>query len=245
MKAIVLAAGKGNRLKPYTDTIPKPLLSLCNTDSVYNTLLTDILTKLPSYIDEVYIIVKHLEDNIREYVEEHMEYFLKQNPYIKNIVCISQTGEKGTMGALLTVKHMIKPDERFLILNGDDLHSKEELEIFNTHNRSFGIHKKIMPGYKSVQVNSEGKVFELRTQTEDEKIEGCYIATGVYLIDGGIFDFPPVVLTDGEIGLPQTLMMHVDEYTMYAVEEKDWVSVNTVEDLERLWRGFGECRFGK
>jgi NDP-sugar pyrophosphorylase family protein len=235
MKAIVLAAGKGNRLKPYTDTIPKPLLSLHNTDSVYDTLLTDILTKLPSYIDEVYIIVKHLEDNIREYVEKHMDYFLKHNPCLKNIVCISQTGEKGTMGALLTLKHMIKPDERFLVLNGDDIHSKEELEIFNTHKRSFGIHKKIMQGYKSVQVNGEGIVFELRAQTEDEKIEGCYIATGVYLIDGGIFDFPPVVLTDGEIGLPQTLMKHVDEYAIHAVEEKSWVSVNTVEDLEGLW----------
>ena len=239
MKAIVLAAGKGNRLKPYTDTIPKPLLSLHNTDSVYDTLLMDILTKLPSYIDEVYIIVKHLEDNIREYVEKHMVYFFKQNPCIKSIVCISQTGEKGTMGALLTVKHMIKRDERFLVLNGDDIHSKDELEIFAEHKRSFGIHKKIMLGYKSVQVNSEGKVFELRAQTEDEKIHGCYIATGVYLIDAGIFDFTPEVLTDGEIGLPQTLMKHVDVYTMDAVVEKGWVSVNTVEDLEGLWRGVG------
>jgi NDP-sugar pyrophosphorylase family protein len=237
MKAVVLAAGKGNRLKPYTDTIPKPLLSLHNTDSVYDTLLIDILTKLPSYIDEVCIIVKHLEDNIREYVEKHMGYFLEQNPCIKSIVCISQTGEKGTMGALLTVKHMIKPDDRFLVLNGDDIHSKDELEVFATHKRSFGIHKKIMPGYKSVQVNGEGIVFELRAQTEDEKIQGCYIATGVYLIDGGIFDFTPVVLTDGEIGLPQTLMKHVDVYVMNAVEEKGWVSVNTVDDLEGLWRG--------
>ncbi len=238
MKAIVLAAGKGNRLKPYTDTIPKPLLSLHNTDSVYDTLLTDILTKLPSYIDEVYIIVKHLENNIIEYVEKHKEYFLKQNQCIKSIVCISQTGEKGTMAALLTVKHIIKPDERFLVLNGDDIHSKEELEVFNSYKRSFGIHKKIMPGYKSVQVDSGGKVFELRTQTEDEKVQGCYIATGVYLIDGGIFDFPPVVLMDGEIGLPQTLMKHVDVYAVHAVKEKRWVSVNTVEDLEGLWKSY-------
>jgi NDP-sugar pyrophosphorylase family protein len=94
-----------------------------------------------------------------------------------------------------------------------------------------------MQGYKSVQVDSEGMVIELKTQTEDEKVKGCYIATGVYLIDGGIFDFSPVVLTDGEIGLPQTLIKHVGVYSMNAVEEKGWVSVNTVEDLERLWRG--------
>lgn len=235
MKAIILAAGKGNRLKPYTDIIPKPLLSLHNNDNIQDTLLTDILTKLPSYIDEVFIIVKHLEETIREYVDTNNEYFIKLNPAIKKITCITQTGLKGTMGALLTVKHLIDEDERFLVLNGDDIHSKEELEMFNNFPRSFGINKKIMTGYKSVQYDNEGIIRELKTQNEVEKIEGCYIATGVYLLDGKIFNFDPVVLIDGEIGLPQTLMAHVENYPVYKVEEKFWISINTIEDLEKLW----------
>lgn len=236
MKAIILAAGKGNRLKPYTDTIPKPLLSLRKDSDPKDTLLTDILTKLPSYIDEVFIVVKYLEDSIREYIKKHQDYILKINPRLKHITCVTQTGAKGTMGALLTVKNKIEQDERFLVLNGDDLHSTEELERFNTHARTFGVQKKIMPGYKSIQVDNTGVVVELRTQTEKEKEEGCLIATGAYLLDARLFDFSPIVLLDGEIGLPQTLISHMSNYQTYAIEEKDWFSVNTIEDLENLWK---------
>jgi NDP-sugar pyrophosphorylase family protein len=235
MKAIILAAGKGNRLKPYTDTLPKPLLSLHNTSDDRDTLLTDILTKLPSYIDEVIIIVKYLEETIREYVLKHDTYIKKKNPHIQQITCITQTGGKGTMGALMTVQDHIQKDERFLVLNGDDVHSTEELEKFNEYPRAFGVHKKVMLGYKSIQVDEKGIVTELRTQTDEEKQNGCLIATGVYLLDGHIFDFEPVVLIDGELGLPQTLIAHVDTYPSYVVEEKSWVSVNTVEDLKSLW----------
>lgn len=65
MKAIVPAAGKGNRLKPYTDIILKPLLSLHNADSVYNTLLTDILTKLQILMKhvDVYVMYAVLEES--------------------------------------------------------------------------------------------------------------------------------------------------------------------------------------
>jgi NDP-sugar pyrophosphorylase family protein len=197
--------------------------------------LTDILTKLPSYIDEVIIIVKYLEETIREYILKHDTYIKKKNPRIQQVTCITQTGGKGTMGALMTVQDHIQKDERFLVLNGDDVHSTEELEKFNEYPRAFGVHKKIMLGYKSIQVDEKGIVTELRTQTDEEKQNGCLIATGVYLLDGHIFDFEPVVLVDGEIGLPQTLIAHVDTYPSYAVEEKSWVSVNTVEDLTGLW----------
>jgi NDP-sugar pyrophosphorylase family protein len=236
MKAIILAAGKGNRLKPYTDTIPKPLLSLRNTSDDRDTLLTDILTTLPSYIDEVIIVIKYLEETIREYILKHDTYIKKKNPNITQITCITQTEQKGTMGALLTIKDFIEKDERFLVLGGDDIHSKEELEICNTFPRAFGVHKKVMIGYKSIQVNEQGIVTELRNQTAEESIHGCLIATGVYLLDGHIFDFEPVILLDGEIGLPQTLIAHTDTYPTYAVEEKSWISVNTVEDLHKLWR---------
>lgn len=235
MKAIILAAGKGNRLKPYTDTTPKPLLSLSNTSDDRDTLLTDILTNLPSYIDEVILVVKYLEEAIRGYVLKHDAYIKKKNPNLTQIMCVTQTEKKGTMGALLTVKDFIEKDERFLVLNGDDIHAKDELEKCNTFPRAFGVHKKNMTGYKSIQVNEQGIVMELRNQTEEECAHGCLIATGVYLLDGHVFDFEPVVLLDEEIGLPQTLIAHVDTYATYAVEEKEWISVNTVQDLHELW----------
>jgi NDP-sugar pyrophosphorylase family protein len=239
MKAIILAAGKGNRLKPYTDNIPKPLLPIKKDGDFTTFLLTNILIDLPSYIDEVIVIVKYFEEIIREYVIEHEVFIKNKNPRIKKITCLTQTGEKGTLGALHTVKDMIQSDEKFLVLNGDDLHNVDELEVFDSHPRAFGVRKKIMPGYKSVQV-MDGIVVGLDKQNEKELQDGCLIATGTYMLDGKIFDFDPVVLIDGEIGLPQTLMAHVDSYPSHVVYEEGWVSVNTVGDLEGLWVEGGE-----
>lgn len=236
MKAIILAAGKGNRLKPYTDNIPKTLLPIKKDSHPQDVILTAILARLPSYIDEVFIIVKYLEEHVRDFIQEHEVYIKQINPRIKKITCITQTEAKGTMGAVQTVKGNIQPDERFLVLNGDDLHTQEELEKFNLNRYSFGVQKKIMPGYKSIQVDEKGVVIGLVKQTEDELEAGCLIATGTYMLDGKFFEFEPVVLSDGEIGLPQTLLKHVETYTSYAVYEDGWVSINTVEDLMDLWK---------
>jgi NDP-sugar pyrophosphorylase family protein len=236
MKAIILAAGKGNRLKPYTDETPKPLLPAIKDGGFEDFLLTRILVGLPSYIDEVCIVVKHFEEKIRGFVDEYKEYIQRTNPNIRSVECVTQTGEMGTLGALQTIRHRIGSDERFLVLNGDDLHDTKELEEFLKHTRAFGVQKKIMPGYKSVQVK-DGVVTGLEKQTEEEKENGCLIATGTYLLDGRFFDFEPVVLVDGEIGLPQTLLAHVAEYPSNVVYEDGWFSVNTCEDLERLWGG--------
>ncbi len=235
MKAIILAAGKGNRLKPYTDDIPKTLLAIKKDAAVEHVLLTAILTTLPSYIDEVFIVVKYLEEKVRDFIRQHEAYIEQINPRIKKITCVTQTEAKGTMGAVQSIRNEIQPDERFLVLNGDDLHTQEELEKFNLNMYSFGVQKKIMPGYNSIQINEKGIVTGLAKQTADELSGGCLIATGTYMLDGKFFDFEPVVLSDGEIGLPQTLLKHVEVYPSYAVHEHGWVSINTVEDLMGLW----------
>lgn len=233
MKALILAAGKGNRLKPYTDDTPKPLLTFGTTEDS-KTILEHILKNLPSYIDEVIIITKYLAEHIEEFILNKKDSIIKSSPHIRSIECLRQTEAKGTLGAVLSAKHLFDGFEQFLVLNGDDIHDQNDLTQFNATKRTFGAQHKIMPGYKSIQINPEGTVTGLTSQTEQEKSLGCLIATGVYLIDTDIFNFDPVILSDGEIGLPQTLLAHLDTYPMHVYVETGWIPVNTIEDFEYL-----------
>ncbi len=226
MKAIILAAGKGSRLRPITDEIPKPLIKIGDT-----TILERIINNLPEEITEVICIVKHKKEILAE--------FLKSNNFTIPITCVEQTEGSGTMAALLTARPLLSSGERFLILNGDDIHTPEELTNYLQHNRSFGIQNMIMPGYHAVEADN-GIVTGLRAATEEEKIHGTPVATGVYVLDTGIFNFESVVLRDGELGLPQTILAHTDTYPIHAVITTQWVPINSHEDLAKAREKFNQ-----
>ncbi len=221
MKAVILAAGKGNRLKPITDTTPKPLIKVQGKP-----ILAHILENLPETISEVIIVINYKGQDIKDFFTTYQTDL--------TITFAEQTGElKGTMAALLAAQPYLLPTDRFLVLNSDDIHKKEELELYLQYDRAYGIQKMIMPGYHAVECDQNGIVVCHREPTEEEKTTGTPIATGVYVLDYTIFDFEPVVLRDGEIGLPQTILANVDSYPVFKVETQHWMPINNHEDLER------------
>jgi MurNAc alpha-1-phosphate uridylyltransferase len=62
IKAIILAAGKGSRLAPLTDTIPKPMVLIAGKPIIEHTL-ENIYTQ----VDEIIIVVKYLSKKISDY----------------------------------------------------------------------------------------------------------------------------------------------------------------------------------
>jgi NDP-sugar pyrophosphorylase family protein len=57
----------------------------------------------------------------------------------KAVQYVDQIEMRGTLGALFSAKPFINPGERFLILNGDDIHNQAELGKYLAYNRSFGL----------------------------------------------------------------------------------------------------------
>ena len=64
---LILAAGYGNRLKPYTDHIPKPLLPVCGTPVIKHAIFK--LTQ--SGIQEIMINTHHLHDQIASFIKSN------------------------------------------------------------------------------------------------------------------------------------------------------------------------------
>ena len=72
MRAMVLAAGRGERLRPLTDTLPKPMIPLAGKPLIHYTL-----TYLKNCgVEEVVVNLHHLGDMIREYVGDGREWGL-------------------------------------------------------------------------------------------------------------------------------------------------------------------------
>ena len=220
MKVIILAAGLGTRLLPLTETIPKPLIKISGI-----TIIDRIFQSLPNEIEEVIIIVEHLKEKIKNHVGEKF--------YNRKVTYVNQGNKRGTFGALLSAKDILLKDERFLVLNGDDIHDKQELENYLKHPRSLGVQKMILPNYYAVQLDQNKYVSDFSPQSNEEKKYGTLIATGAYVIDSNIFEHPGIVVYGGEYGLPQTILAQKDKYPIMAITTLKWRPINFISDIEK------------
>ena len=228
MQAVILAAGQGRRLAPLTDTIPKPLIKVQG-----RTILERLLYSLPDEVTEVIIVTEYLEEKITEHIGDNYNNL--------NIKYAHQGEKKGTLGALISAKELLN-DESFLIMGSDDLFNKAELSRIVKNKYSFGVHKKFLPGkqWLIIEVGNNNKVTSMRKPTDEEFRNPQYMATGVYVTDKTIFDVEPYILANGELGLPQTLRGLFGTKEYMAVEMKDWLQINTHEEL-----AYAEANLGK
>jgi MurNAc alpha-1-phosphate uridylyltransferase len=107
MKAMILAAGRGERMRPLTDTIPKPLLSVANKP-----LIVYHLEKIAAMgITEVVINIAYLGDKIRQALGDGSRWGL-------TIQYSEESEPLETAGALLHALSLLG-DTPFLLVNGD------------------------------------------------------------------------------------------------------------------------------
>jgi dTDP-glucose pyrophosphorylase len=104
---VIMAGGKGIRLKPYTDSIPKPMLDLDGKPIIAHNI--DRLLKYG--IKNFYISVNHLKNCIKDYFGDHYKHI--------NIKYIEEDKPLGTIGSVKLVDQFMHDD--ILIMNGDIL----------------------------------------------------------------------------------------------------------------------------
>lgn len=129
MKALILAAGLGTRLYPYTTDRPKALVEL-NGSSLLELAIRKVGELNPS---KIVINIHHFGDQILQYLEEKNNFNLP--------ITVSDEREQllDTGGAILKAKTLLGEDESFVVYNADVLSSLDLNELTHFHCENGGI----------------------------------------------------------------------------------------------------------
>ena len=169
MKAMILAAGFGKRLKPLTDDIPKPLLKVGN-----QSLIERNIRSLLNYgFDEIVINVSYLGNMITEHVLEL---------FPNNKIVFSEESEPlGTGGGILNALELLG-DKPFMLINADIYHNIN-LTALNTDVKAAHL-----VGVRNPEHNLKGD-FSLENNLVSVKSESNdFTWSGISLINPKIFD---------------------------------------------------------
>lgn len=222
MKAVILCAGNGERLRPITKTIPKPLIEINNKPILYY-----IFSSLPEVIDEVLLVIQKRHSFL-------FNNFLKNNLFNKKIKFVYQDIKNtGTYFALLSARKYLDKGDKFLVLNGDDIFLKEDIEkIIEVPSPVYGISfKKLDKRYRTCELDiMNKKIISFRKQKEDEYGKELPCFSGVFTLDRDFFTYAPVFYENKEAGIPHTLFEN-NKNVSYLILKK-WFQINNFEDLD-------------
>jgi len=172
MKAVILAAGEGKRLRPFTETMPKVMLPVGNKPILQHVF--EAVKK--SGINEVFVVVGYKKEVI-------MDYFKDYNKVKINYII--QDKQLGTAHALLHAKNQI--NNSFIALAGDNIIDGESILklIKDKSEYSLLIKQHPHPSKYGVVFLEKGKLKEILEKPKEEL--GKFISTGIYKLPKSIF----------------------------------------------------------
>ncbi|MFC1816540.1 NDP-sugar synthase [Thermodesulfobacteriota bacterium] len=217
MKAIILAGGKGVRLRPYTFIFPKPLMPIDN----YPILEIVIRQLKKSGFNDINLCVGHLANLIRAYFES-----------VNNLgVKIRYSEEKaplGTAGPLSLVEDL---SDDFLVMNGDLLTDLDYKDLFANHLKSksiatIAICKRVVPiSLGIIKLNQSNNVVDY---IEKPNLNH-YVSMGIYVFNRDILNY---IKHDEFLNLPdliKNLISKKENINSY-IFKGIWLDIGRVED---------------
>jgi NDP-sugar pyrophosphorylase family protein len=218
MRCVILAGGKGERLRPLTDKVPKPLVKVR-----HKALIDHVGEVLPSSIEEVILVIGHLGDQIRQHCGDRFH-----GRPVKYVVQEKQTG---TAPALMLCKELLAG--RFLFMFADDIHGAADIERATSFTRSMLVARSDHPQKFGVILrNPEGTLAEIIEKPSHPPSN--LVSTGVMVLDTDVFNYYSV-LNGGadEQYLTPILHVYAKEHPVAVVEQREWTPIATPEDVER------------
>jgi glucose-1-phosphate thymidylyltransferase len=211
MKAVILAAGEGRRLRPFTETMPKVMIPVANKPLLEHVF--DAVKK--SGISEIIVVVGYKKEIIMDYFKNYKG--LKIN-------YVTQEKQLGTAHALLQAKSHIK--ESFIILSGDNIIDSKSIQKLMRDKSEYSILiKEHFHPSKYGVVFLEKQNLKMLIEKPREEI-GKFISTGIYKLPKTVFKKIEQLSKEGIHDLSGVIQSFINEnISIKAILADKWMDI--------------------
>lgn len=177
MRAVIMAGGKGTRLRPYTTLIPKPLVPLGGKFSILEIVLMQLAS---SGFTHVTLAVNHLSHLIMSYFGDGSRLGLKIDYSLEE-------QELSTIGPLTLIDDL---PENFLVMNGDILCDLNYRSFFESHVKN-GLEISVSAFNRQVKIDFGVLRYDDAGYLTEFQEKPCYdfsVSMGIYCINRAVID---------------------------------------------------------
>ena len=231
MHAVILAGGKGVRLRPYTTRLPKPLVPIGEEHSIMEIMLSQLAR---CGFDRVTLAIGHLGHLIRSYIGDGSRWGLEIDYSLPEEVPL------GTMGPVLQV--LAGLPEKFLVMNGDVITDLDYADLMRRHRES-DAPLTVATYQRQTQID-----YGVLTTRDGQVVEFTEKPTIDYRVSMGIYACSKPTLAGYTPGLPfgfDELMLDMlarDTPPQEYAFDGYWFDIGRPDDYDRVNAEFGVIR---
>ena len=221
MQCVILAAGKGTRMRPLTETMPKPLIPVCGKP-----ILDHIIEALPSEVTEVILVTNYFEEQINEYYGTEwggrsFKYVTQENP------------SGGTGAALMCAKDLVT--DKFLFMYADDIHGEVALaEVCKEDHAILAMPTEEPEHFGILVLNEDDTLKEIVEKPAREEAPSNLANISGWVMQPEIFNHEPEVDERlGEVLVTDMLTEYAKIHPVKVIEQNVWIPIGNPDQLKQ------------
>ena len=238
MKAMILAAGKGTRVRPLTYDLPKPMIPILGKP-----VMAYLVEHLAKYgITEIMVNVSYLHEKIEEYFGEGHQYGVQIGYSFEGHtndvgeVVPEPLGSAGGMKKIQDFGNFF--DDTTIVLCGDALIDLDIKSALFEHRRKGALASVItlevpwdkVPNYGVVVTDKDGRIRAFQEKPTQQEALSNFVSTGIYIFEPEVIDLIP---TDRPFDIGSELFPLLVEKGLpfYAQTRRfNWIDIGSVKD---------------
>ncbi len=221
MKAVILAGGKGTRLRPFTDAVSKPMVDINGKP-----LIEYVLNGLKPYVKDFLLVVGHHKEGVMNYLKDGSQLGVK-------IRYVEQKQPLGTAHAISCVENYV--NNQFMVLNGDIIFNFSVLKELTKKENCLLVKEVKDPSRFGVIEREDGLVKRIVEKPKPGEAPSNYANIGVYSFTRDIFDYirKTPLSYRGEYEITDSIELSIEDGNQfhYITLPGDWMDIGTIDDL--------------